>query len=159
MPLKTVFFEAPKLVSTKTLLLKHYYRRQGHNFMHVPLFPIGEAIKYNYINNFLENYFCWQVTITMTGIIPLRIIYVMISWTMVHSCRLGSPKISGRTSGSKSSVRLSKSGSTRFGQENIVLIFGAHSNKIDQRESSVHQFEGHHFASRSAPLFHGGENS
>ena len=29
MPLKIVFLEAPKLVSTKTLLLKHYYRRQG----------------------------------------------------------------------------------------------------------------------------------
>ena len=29
MPLKNSVFEAPKLVSTKTLLLKHYYRRQG----------------------------------------------------------------------------------------------------------------------------------
>ena len=29
MPLKIVFFEASKWVSTKTLLLKHYYRRQG----------------------------------------------------------------------------------------------------------------------------------
>ena len=29
MPLKIVFLEAPKLVSIKTLLLKHYYRRQG----------------------------------------------------------------------------------------------------------------------------------
>ena len=29
MPLNIVFFEASKLVSTKTLLLKHYYRRQG----------------------------------------------------------------------------------------------------------------------------------
>ena len=29
MPLKIVFFEASKLVSTKTLLLKHYYRHQG----------------------------------------------------------------------------------------------------------------------------------
>ena len=29
MPIKIVLFEAPKLVSTKTLLLKHYYRRQG----------------------------------------------------------------------------------------------------------------------------------
>ena len=26
---KNSVFEAPKLVSTKTLLLKHYYRRQG----------------------------------------------------------------------------------------------------------------------------------
>ena len=29
MPLNIVFFEASKLVSTKTLLLKHHYRRQG----------------------------------------------------------------------------------------------------------------------------------
>ena len=29
MPLNKVFFEASKLVSTKTLLLKHYYRHQG----------------------------------------------------------------------------------------------------------------------------------
>ena len=29
MPLKRSVFEASKLVSTKTLLLKHYYRRQG----------------------------------------------------------------------------------------------------------------------------------
>ena len=29
MPLKICVFEAPKLVTTKTLLLKHYYRRQG----------------------------------------------------------------------------------------------------------------------------------
>ena len=29
MPLKNSVFEAPKLVSTKTLLLKHYYCRQG----------------------------------------------------------------------------------------------------------------------------------
>ena len=29
MPFKIVFFEASKLVTTKTLLLKHYYRRQG----------------------------------------------------------------------------------------------------------------------------------
>ena len=56
------------------------------------LFPIGEAIKYNYINNFLENYFCWQVTITITRIIPLRIIYVMISWTMVPENPLRAPK-------------------------------------------------------------------
>ena len=46
-------------------------------------FPIGQIINYNYINNFLENYFCCQVTITITRIIPLRIIYVIISWTMV----------------------------------------------------------------------------
>ena len=31
MPLKDSVFEAPKLVSTKTPLLKHYYRRQGWN--------------------------------------------------------------------------------------------------------------------------------
>ena len=31
MPLKVVFWGAPKLVSTKTLLLKHSYRRQGKN--------------------------------------------------------------------------------------------------------------------------------
>ena len=49
----------------------------------MPLFPIGQTIDYNYINNFLENYFCCQVTITITRIIPLRIIYVIISWTMV----------------------------------------------------------------------------
>ena len=29
MPSKNSVFEAPKLVTTKTLLLKHYYRRQG----------------------------------------------------------------------------------------------------------------------------------
>ena len=29
MPLNIAFFEASKSVSTKTLLLKHYYRRQG----------------------------------------------------------------------------------------------------------------------------------
>ena len=29
MPLNIVVFEASKSVSTKTLLLKHYYRRQG----------------------------------------------------------------------------------------------------------------------------------
>ena len=34
MPLKIVLFEASKLVSTKTLLLKHNYRRQGcHSFL------------------------------------------------------------------------------------------------------------------------------
>ena len=30
MPLKIVFLRPPKLVLTKTLLLKHYYRRQGY---------------------------------------------------------------------------------------------------------------------------------
>ena len=30
MPLTSVFFEAPKVVSTKTLLLKHHYSRQGN---------------------------------------------------------------------------------------------------------------------------------
>ena len=29
MPLNIVFFEASKSVSTKTLLLKHYYHREG----------------------------------------------------------------------------------------------------------------------------------
>ena len=29
MPLKIVFFEASKLISTNTLLLKHYHRHQG----------------------------------------------------------------------------------------------------------------------------------
>ena len=33
MPLNIVFSEAPKLVSTKTLLLKHYYRLQGYPFL------------------------------------------------------------------------------------------------------------------------------
>ena len=33
MPLKNRVFEAPKLVTTKTLLLKHYYRRQGRATM------------------------------------------------------------------------------------------------------------------------------
>ena len=32
MPLKIVFFEAPKLVSTKTLLLKQRYRRRQGNY-------------------------------------------------------------------------------------------------------------------------------
>ena len=48
----------------------------------MPLFPIGQTINHNYRNNFSENYFCCQVTITITRIIPLRIIYVIISWTM-----------------------------------------------------------------------------
>ena len=49
----------------------------------MPLFPIGQTINYNYINNVSENYFCCQVTITITRIIPLRLIYVIISWAMV----------------------------------------------------------------------------
>ena len=53
----------------------------------MPLFPFVQSINYNYINNFLENYFCCQITITITRIIPLRIIYVIISWTMVDICR------------------------------------------------------------------------
>ena len=52
----------------------------------MPLFPIGQTINYKYISNLLESYFCWQVTITITRIIPLRIIYVIILWTMVQ-CR------------------------------------------------------------------------
>ena len=59
----------------------------------MPLFPIGQTINYNYINNLLENNFCWQVTITITRIIPLRIIYVMISWTMVHTHSQTTPQI------------------------------------------------------------------
>ena len=51
--------------------------------LHVPLFPIVHSIKYNYINNLLEGYFCCQVTITITRIILRQIIYVIISWTMV----------------------------------------------------------------------------
>ena len=35
MPLNIVFLEASKLVSTKTLLLKHYYRRQGKSILPV----------------------------------------------------------------------------------------------------------------------------
>ena len=37
-----------------------------------------------YINNVLETYYCCQVTNTITIIIPLRIIYVIASWTMVN---------------------------------------------------------------------------
>ena len=55
------------------------------SFAHVPLFPIGQTINYNYITNCLENYFCCQGTITITRIIPLRIIYVVISWPMVQA--------------------------------------------------------------------------
>ena len=39
MPLKIVFLRPEKLVSTKTPLLKHYYRRQGG------VFPIFKAKK------------------------------------------------------------------------------------------------------------------
>ena len=40
--------------------------------LHVPLFSIVQSIKYNYINKFLENYFCGQVTRTITRIICRR---------------------------------------------------------------------------------------
>ena len=35
MPLNKVFLTPPKLVSTKTLLLKHYYSRQGQTPKHI----------------------------------------------------------------------------------------------------------------------------
>ena len=57
--------------------------RREKLFSDVPLFPTGQTINYSYINNVSENYFCCQVTITITGIIPLRIIHVIILWTMV----------------------------------------------------------------------------
>ena len=41
MPSKIVFSRPPKLVSTKTLLLKHYYRRQGKTLGH----PTGVLAK------------------------------------------------------------------------------------------------------------------
>ena len=41
MPLKIVFLRPPKLVSTKTLLLKHYYRRQGQDGRVCPTVPEG----------------------------------------------------------------------------------------------------------------------
>ena len=40
MPLNISVFEASKLVSTKTLLLKHYYRRQGHFVIFPVIFPL-----------------------------------------------------------------------------------------------------------------------
>ena len=43
-----------------------------------------KSINYNYKKNCLENYFCCQDTITITQILSLRIIYVIISWTMVQ---------------------------------------------------------------------------
>ena len=43
MPLNIVFFEASKLVSTKTLLLKHYYRRQGICQTRSRFFLVSEA--------------------------------------------------------------------------------------------------------------------
>ena len=46
-------------------------------FLHVPLFPMKKnCINYNYIHNCLENYFCCQVTITITWMFRLQIIYV-----------------------------------------------------------------------------------
>ena len=41
--------------------------------LHVPLFPVVQIINDNYINNFLENYFSCQVTITNTRIIPCEL--------------------------------------------------------------------------------------
>ena len=54
------------------------------------LFPIPQSINYNYIKRFLENCFTCQVTIT----IALRIIYAIISWTMVCSERAKAEKAS-----------------------------------------------------------------
>ena len=46
--------------------------------------PHGKKrINCDYINNCLKNYIGCQITITITWIIPMRIIYVVILWTMV----------------------------------------------------------------------------
>ena len=50
------------------------------------LAPLSKRINYNHINKWLENYYCCQVTITITWMIRLRIIYVIITWTMA-TCR------------------------------------------------------------------------
>ena len=54
----------------------------------MPLFPIMPSINYNYISNFFKNYYCCQVTITITRIIPLQMFYVIISRTMVIFARI-----------------------------------------------------------------------
>ena len=46
-------------------------------------FPWSKRINCNYKKNCLENSFCCQVTIATTRIIPLCVIYVIFSWTMV----------------------------------------------------------------------------
>ena len=51
----------------------------------MPLLPSVQSVSYNYINNILENYFCCQVTATITKTVPLRNIYVIILWTMALS--------------------------------------------------------------------------
>ena len=51
-------------------------------------FPWQKRINYNYTNNSSGNYIRCQVTITITWNIPLRIIYVIISWTMVLGDKL-----------------------------------------------------------------------
>ena len=45
--------------------------------------PWKKRTNFNYINNCLENYLWNQVTITIAWIIPLWLIYVIISWHMV----------------------------------------------------------------------------
>ena len=47
-------------------------------------FPWHKSINYNYMSNCLDNYLCCQCTIAMTWIIPLQLIYVIISWTMLR---------------------------------------------------------------------------
>ena len=58
-----------KLFRELFLLSGHNYNYNKHcrekYFLHVPLFPVVQSINYNYINNFLENYLCRQVTITI----------------------------------------------------------------------------------------------
>ena len=51
-----------------------------------------ESINCNYMNNLLENYFCCQATITITRLAPLRIIYLIISWTMAFQVKPGLPE-------------------------------------------------------------------
>ena len=45
-------------------------------------FPLEKPSITIYIIIFLKNYFCCQITITITRIMPLRTSYVIISWTM-----------------------------------------------------------------------------
>ena len=51
----------PKTFSELFLLSGYNYKYintcREKEFSHVPLFPIGQTINYNYINNILENYF------------------------------------------------------------------------------------------------------
>ena len=79
----------------------------------MPLFPIGQTINYNYISNFLEDYSCCQVTITITRIIPLQIIYVIISWTMVLSHAIVYPTFQNHVLGILFSWLLHTQGATR----------------------------------------------